>query len=232
MNAQAVLIIDVADSRQVNDFPAQRDDLLASLSRRHRSKGWCDADYVVTAWDEFQGLVIAPASLPWVIWDILLSVYPISLRMAIGGGEVERHAQGDQPINRSATGEAFYLAREAMDGLRKSRRVTLQARIAMRWNVPLIEAAGNGILRLVDVLVGRITRKQWDVIAAYEQLGKQTDVAQALEKSESTVSRSLASAHYWELRASLEDLASVLNLSYPSDGAEASSDEPSGSVIR
>ncbi len=207
MNAQVAVIVDVADSRRVKDFPAQRDGLLDALSQRHRQNGWCDSDYAVTAWDEFQGLVVAPASLPWVVWDILLTVYPVSVRIAIGGGHVERHAKGNKPINQSATGEAFYLAREAMESLRQSHRA---ARMALRWNEPLIEAAGSGILRLVDVLIARVTRKQWEVIAMYEQARKQADVALALGKSDSTVSRSLASAHYWEIQASLADLEAVL----------------------
>ena len=211
MDTQVALIIDVADSRRVEDFPAQRDDLLVTLSQRHRHKGWIAADYAVTAWDEFQALVVAPVSLPWVVWDILLQVYPVSLRIAIGGGEVEHYGKGNKPINQSATGEAFYLAREAMNGLRKPRHGAEQARMALRWNEPLIEAAGNGILRLADALIARITRKQWEIISMYEQFRKQADVAEALEKSESTISRSLSSAHYWEIQASLRDLASVLS---------------------
>ena len=231
MNAHVALIIDVAESRQVADFPAQRDDLLEALSQRHRRNNWCDADYAVTAWDEFQGLVIAPVSLPWVLWDILLSAYPVPLRIAIGGGQVERHTEGNQPINRSATGEAFYLAREAMEELRKPRRGTLNARMALRWNEPLIEAAGNGILRLLDVLVARITRKQWEVIALYEQVQKQAEVAEVLAKSESTVSRSLASAHYWEIRASLEDLEAVLKYRLESGISAAEDPHSPGETI-
>ncbi|TVQ40455.1 MAG: hypothetical protein EA370_03575 [Wenzhouxiangella sp.] len=220
MDTQVALIVDVADSRRIKDFPGQRDQLMETLSLRHRRNGWMDADYAVTAWDEFQGLLVAPASLPAMIWDLLLVVYPISMRIAIGGGAVERHPDQRLPINRAATGEAFFLAREAMETMRKSRRGAEQARMALRWNDPLIEAAGNAVLRLVDVLVGRITRKQWEVIAGYEQLRKQADVAAALQKSESTVSRSLSSAHYWEIRSSLEDFALVLRHRLTGDDAE------------
>lgn len=210
MSARVALIIDVVESRRIEDFQAQRDSLIASLSRRHRQRGWCDSDYAVTAWDEFQGLVATPAHLPWVLWDLWLNTRPVSLRVAIGGGGVEWHGPEHAPINEAVTGEAFFLAREAMEGLRQSHHAGPRPRVAARWNEPAIEAAANGILRLVDVLVGRISRTQWDVIAGYEQLRKQADVAEALHKSESTVSRSLASSQYWNLQASLKDLESVL----------------------
>jgi len=228
VDTQVALIIDVADSRRIKDFAGQRDQLIETLSLRHRRNGWTDADYAVTAWDEFQGLVVAPASLPALIWDLVLNVYPISLRIAIGGGAVERHADQRLPINRAATGEAFFLAREAMDALRNPRRGAEQARMALRWSDSLVEAAGNAVLRLVDVLVGRITRKQWEVIAGYEQLRKQADVAAVLQKSGSTVSRSLSSAHYWEIRSSLEDLTSVLRHRLAGNDSESSDEGLTG----
>ncbi|MCC5864323.1 MAG: hypothetical protein JJU31_04295 [Wenzhouxiangella sp.] len=228
MDTQVALIVDVADSRRIKDFPGQRDQLMETISLRHRRNGWMDADYAVTAWDEFQGLLVAPASLPALIWDLLLAANPVSLRIAVGGGLVERHPDRRLPINRAATGEAFFLAREAMETLRNPCRGAEQARIAMRWNDPLIEAAGNAVLRLVDVLVGRITRKQWEVIAGYEQFRKQTEVAKALEKSESTVSRSLSSARYWEIRSSLHDLASVLRYRLTGDETGDGDKAPAG----
>lgn len=228
MDTQVALIIDVADSRRIKGFAGQRDHLIETLSLRHRRNGWTDADYAVTAWDEFQGLVVAPASLPALIWDLLLAVHPISLRIAIGGGAVERHTDQRLPINRAASGEAFFLAREAMDALRNPRRGAERARIALHWNDSLVEAAGNAVLRLIDVLVGRITRKQWEVIAGYEQHRKQADVAAVLQKSESTVSRSLSSAHYWEIRSSLEDLASVLRHRLREDDVGSGDRGPTG----
>lgn len=210
MSARCAILIDVVESRGMKDFAEQRDRLVDTLSRRHRQRGWIQVDYAVTAWDEFQGLIERPDQLPWVLWDIWLQTYPIKLRIGLGGGNVERHGGGTRPLNEAVTGEAFFLAREALNRATAHKRGSALSRVVLCWNHGLIESAGNGILRLVDALVDRLTETQWESIAGYEQFRKQADVAEALAKSESTISRSLASAQYWRIRASLEDLERVL----------------------
>lgn len=223
MNARCVLIVDVVESRRIRDFAAQRDHLVTTLSRRHRQRGWIKLDYAVTAWDEFQGLVETPQKLPWVLWDLWLQTHPIKLRVGFGGGAVERHGDNGRPLNEAVTGEAFFLAREALEHARS--RTGAMSRVALRWNDEVVEAASNGVLRLIDALVGRFSKTQWQVISAYEELRKQSDVATALAKSESTISRSLSSAQYWRIRASLEDLEKVLSglLQVPEQAAASKS---------
>ncbi len=204
------IVVDVVESRRMKDFADQRDRLVETLSQRHRQRGWIQFDYAVTAWDEFQGLIERPDQLPWVLWDIWLQTYPIKLRIGLGGGNVERHGGGARTLNEAVTGEAFFLAREALDRATGRNRSSALSQVVLRWTHALIESAGNGILRLVDALVDRLTETQWDSIAGYEQFRKQADVAAALAKSESTISRSLASAQYWRIRASLQDLERVL----------------------
>lgn len=209
MNTYVVIIGDVEDSREAPDFARHRDRALGELSRRHRDAGWTDADYAVSTWDEFQVVLSVPAALPRVIWDIHRAFHPLRVRLAVGGGAVERLDDGGD-VNRSATGEAFYRAREALEGLSGRRHGTGRVRIAVGWNDPAVAASLNAALRLVDVLVGEITATQWEVIGHYESLGHQGEVARALEKSESTISRSLAAARYWEIQASLGDLNEYL----------------------
>lgn len=212
MRTRIALLADVQDSRGIENFAPLRDRALADLSRRHRERGWCEMDYAVTAWDEFQGLLSDPAALPHVLWDVWREFRPMRLRLAIGGGGVERMADApaDATVNTAFTGDAFYRAREALASLDAPRHGMSRVRIAAAWDDPLLEAACNSVLRLADALVGDITPRQWQVIDCYEKLGKQTEVAAALDKSESTISRSLASARYWELGASLNDLAQVI----------------------
>lgn len=212
MSDRVALIADVADSRRIDGFPARRDRLLSDLSKRHRASGWTEFDYAVTAWDEFQGLVEQPAVVPRVAWDFWCAFRPWSLRLALGIGPVERvsGASGSTPLNKAVTGEAFYRARAALDELDSPRHGMSRVRLRVGAPGDARAAACNAVLRLADALVQDITDRQWQVIERYERSGKQKQVATELDVAESTVSRSLASARYWELQASLSELADLL----------------------
>lgn len=212
MDDRIALIVDVADSRRIADFPERRDRLLAELSQRHRGSGWTGFDYAVTAWDEFQGLIDDPAALPRVVWDFWWTFRPWSLRLALGFGPVERVAGTDEalPLNQAVTGEAFYRARAALDALNSPRHGMSRVRLQVGAPDDARAMACNAVLRLADALVQDITERQWQIIGQYERSGKQTEVAAAVEVAESTVSRSLSSARYWELKASLAELGELL----------------------
>lgn len=213
MTHRAALIADVADSRRIADFARRRDCVLGDLSERHKAAGWTDFDYAVTAWDEFQGLVNAPAMLPRVAWDLWRAFRPWSLRLAFGIGPVERASSGDstQALNEAVTGEAFYRARAALELLDSPRHGLSRVRLQAGAPSDPRAMACNAVLRLADALVQDVTDRQWEVIERYEHSGKQTEVAAALGVAESTVSRSLASARYWEIRASLSELGKLLD---------------------
>lgn len=213
MSDCAALIADVADSRRIDGFPARRDRLLSELSKRHRARGWTRFDYAVTAWDEFQGLIEEPAHLPRIAWDFWRAFRPWSLRLALGIGSVERlsDAGASVPLNQAVTGEAFYFARAALEHLDSPPHGMSRVRLEVGAPKDARAVACNAVLRLADALVQDITDRQWQVIQRYEQTGKQTEVAAALGVVESTVSRSLASARYWELQASLSDLGELLD---------------------
>lgn len=212
MSEFVALIADVADSRQVEDFPRQRDRLLAKLSERHRGRGWSEYDYAVTAWDEFQGLLTTPRWLPGAVWELWRYFQPLSVRIGVGFGKVEfaPDATGRTPLNEAVTGQAFYHAREALDQL--DAPVHGMSRVRIRVVAPdsVVAATCNAVLRLADALVQDITGRQWQVIEHYERAGKQAEVAAELGVSSSTVSRTLASARYRELRTSLSELGEVL----------------------
>ncbi|WP_376694780.1 SatD family protein [Wenzhouxiangella sp. EGI_FJ10305] len=215
MNDRLALIADVADSRQIAGFPDRRDRLLGELSRRHRANGWTRFDYAVTAWDEFQGLIDQPSMLPRVVWDFWCAFRPWSLRLALGFGPVEPEVGADEgvPLNQAVTGEAFYLARAALEALDSPRHGMSRVRLRVGAPDDPRSMTCNAVLRLADALVQDITDRQWQIIERYEETGKQTEVAATLDVAESTVSRSLASARYWELKASLAELGELLSRS-------------------
>lgn len=214
MDTYIALIADVRHSRRSENFSEHRDRALHELSEVHRERGWIDADYVVTAWDEFSALIVQPTALPGAMWDVYKAFRPLTLRIGVGGGAVERHGARELPINTSATGEAFFLAREAVESLGERKQRTGSACIAVRWNSPAIEHALNASLRPLDLIISAITDTQWEAIEHFEESGRQDEVARKLGKSESTISRTLSTARYWDIRAALRDVGAFMSFEF------------------
>jgi len=213
MNTYVVVIADVVNSREFDDFADRRDQALQALQLQHSEQALTASDYAITAWDEFQVLLSAHQALPQVLWDLQREFYPLRLRLGIGCGEVQWARQQRDAVNESASGEAFFLARAALAAISDQARGSSRSEIMVRWQAPLMQHALNASLRLLDVLLADITVAQWQVIAAYEQFGRQDVVAEALDKTPSTISRTLRSANYWEIKASLDDLRLLLSSS-------------------
>ncbi len=210
MDTQVVIIADVINSRDFNDFARRRDQALQHLDEQHLQRELIDGRYAITAWDEFQVLLANHAALPAVLWDLVRVFYPLRLRLGIGCGQVERARASLQAVNEDASGQAFYLARAALDDIDASSRGSSRSEIKVNWPEDDMTHALNACLRLLHVLLDSITSSQWQVIVAYQQLQRQDAVAKQMGKTASTVSRSLQSSNYWEIVASLEDLRQLL----------------------
>lgn len=205
----AVLLVDVAGSSQLDDFPAGRDRRLRELTDRHRQRDWIAADYTVTAWDEFQSVLWREEMIPPILLDVRRIFAPWEVYVAVGLGEVSGWRSG-KPINEALGGAGFERARQAMDALKASkgekyRRLTLfQSDDADR------DALLNLVYGLHDSLLQQITRRQWETIALALELDSQEEVAARLDVQPSTVTRNLKRGHFWQLKDTADTLAALL----------------------
>jgi hypothetical protein len=223
MNAiTAVVICDVMNSRDVAMFKDARDSRLDALSKAHRAAGWIVAPYAVTAWDEFQGLTTGVAVAPRVMWSLVTAFHPLHLRIGIGIGAVETELVDDAPLNEAATGEAFFRARAALDLVKRGRDPRYDPSSQAASGDRSVDLFLNTTLHLTDALVARTTPSQWEVILEYERLGRQDRVAARLGKAESTVSRALKRAYYWQMVEAVTSMSEYLELRFPApDDARA-----------
>ncbi len=212
MNTHVAIIADVVNSREFDDFAARRDQALQVLQQLHNNQGLTASDYAITAWDEFQVLLSKPQALPQVLWDLQREFYPLRLRLGIGCGTVLWARRQRNAVNEAASGQAFILARTALEAISDQARGSSRSEIEVRWHEQDLQHALNASMRLLDVLLADITAAQWQVITAYEHFARQDAVAAALGKTPSTISRTLRSANYWEIKASLDDLRRLLSL--------------------
>ncbi|MEL7045746.1 MAG: hypothetical protein AAGL66_12095 [Pseudomonadota bacterium] len=202
------LLADVVHSTETADFVRGRDRRLKELSLRHRAEGRIRADYTVTAWDEFQTYTWDGASLPRVIIELRQLFMPWKLRIGVGGGQISGW-RSRRPINVALGGEAFERARDALESLTSSRN---KYRRMTRFRTG--DDAQDQLLDLVyglhDTLVQDTTVRQWETIGPAFRGASQDEIAELLSVGPSTVSRNLARGAYWQMKETIDVVASIL----------------------
>jgi len=195
----------------VEGFAAERDARLVSLSGRHLVERWIDVPYTITAWDEFQTVVTGPREVARVIWGLRLGFFPMHVRIGVGRGSITSMPEAHEALNAAGSGPAFGRAREAIEVL-KRRAGKYPVLTCFRGAEPNDEAVANGILRTIDTLLLRISRRQWETILEVERLSAQERAAVALGVDASTVSRSLRRAAYWQVKDAFDLLGAALDV--------------------
>lgn len=168
-----VLTIDQRRSRADEDRVPELLDELAPIR--------AESAFVRTAGDEVQGVLADPESVISVIGILLRSGL---WRCGIGAGPGELSFAEDAPDSRSGRGEAFVLAREALDSIKSSRQS-----IALRSGVEDRAAEGEALIRLIEAVSASRTRRQWEVIDAVEAESTMSGAARVLGVSASAVSQ-------------------------------------------
>ena len=182
----AVLTADVIHSRQWPRFASLRDGKLKRASVAHQRSGLVLGRYTVTTWDEFQNIASEPHDVPRLIFDLRRIFHPLQLRIGLGLGRVNQPIR--VPLNQ-AGGEAFVLAREAVEQLKTGRGEKFERMTFVRCAAAPLQELANLFYGLHDSLVGNITEKQWRTINAHIAAPNQDVAARKLGVSKSTVSK-------------------------------------------
>jgi len=112
-----VLIADIIKSKEIDN----RDKLQSELQNKldeisNNSKGLL-SPFTITLGDEFQAVYNKGQYLLKDIFNILVKIYPVSIRFSIGWGEITTDINKKSSIGMD--GEAFYNARDGLDRLKK-----------------------------------------------------------------------------------------------------------------
>jgi hypothetical protein len=194
----AVLIADVVASGARGSLRSLLHERLQRASRVHLRNKWLRLPYAVTAGDEFQAIAARLDAVPRLLLDLRVQLRPLSLRIGVGIGKVPGRIT--PPVNR-LDGEAFRLARQAIDSLKKPGAQATGSLTAFRTANEEFDATINLIYALQDTLVRQITEQQWNTIRARLKCRRIEDAARALELDTSTVSRNLKRGYYGQLVA-------------------------------
>jgi hypothetical protein len=186
--AYFVLIGDLVASRELDnraEVQSRFQDAIAFLNRTIGDQ--LTAPLGLTAGDEVQGLTREPQVFVDIITHTSESLAPVELSWGVGFGDLATSLADDVA---SLDGPCFHRAREAVD-LAKKRSSSLAVRGIEEPDGKML----SGIMNLIGSIRSAWTERQLEVVR--KSRGKmQKDVASSLNVEPSTISRTLALAHY------------------------------------
>ena len=125
----AALMFDIVESRQYQDRYDIQNILMNAVSYlNHLYRENIKKEVVSSAGDEFQGLFFNLQTAFLYIRKLQLLIYPIKIRCGIGFGEIKYDVE--TWLSSAFDGEAYYLARDAVNGIskRKSNAIVFNTR--------------------------------------------------------------------------------------------------------
>jgi hypothetical protein len=209
------IIGDIKASRTSGDRNALQSRLKQILSEINREyQKDIAAKFTITLGDEFQGLLLAGSNTIEIISRIERYLWPIRLRFGIGIGRITTEIDIERAIG--ADGPAFYLARSAIEYLKKNEKKNQAVESDIR-----IEAEGtnrettdllNTILFLVTAIIAEWSDRQrehiWSMLTHKET---QAELAQRLNVRQPAVQKTLSKGHYYAYREAMDTVGRALS---------------------
>ena len=197
-----VLLADVVGSRRIEDRAAFDKKLQAALQQANQT--FENAFFLpLQVWkglDEVAAVLSSPTELYTVISVIQEAVAPQKFRFVLVQGSIDV-----VPVSkdvREADGAAFHQAAEAMQNLKKEGLLFSCQTENRLWDI-----AYSTQLNLLLLLKDGWTERQRSIYEAYIKSGRQEKVAEALQVTQQTVSKTLQSiqaAQVQKLEAALQ----------------------------
>lgn len=213
-NPYIAIIGDIKNSKELEnrrDTQIKLNSVLNNINAKYKSV--ISAKFMITLGDEFQGLLCRGDGALDIIEEIQRAMYPVKIRFGIGVGQITTGINAEMAIG--ADGPGYYKAREAIEMLKNSeyRNKTQAAniRIEVEDDENSIAVMLNTIFSLMAVIQDNWSRRQREIVWAYEQYGgSQLECAERLNISQSSVQRSLINSNYYAYNDAKETLNTVL----------------------
>lgn len=213
-NPYIAIIGDIKNSKELEnrrDTQIKLNSVLNNINAKYKSV--ISAKFMITLGDEFQGLLCRGDGALDIIEEIQRAMYPVKIRFGIGVGQITTEINAEMAIG--ADGPGYYKAREAIEMLKNSeyRNKTQAAniRIEVENDENSITIMLNTIFSLMAVIQDNWSRRQREIVWAYEQYGgSQLECAERLNISQSSVQRSLINSNYYAYKDAKETVNTVL----------------------
>lgn len=119
MNKWLVVIADIIDSRRAANRQELQNALKHALGVVNARSESVVSPYTITLGDEFQAVLKSSDGLFADLWSILACIHPYKMRFSIAIGSISTDINTSSSVGMD--GEAFYLARDAIVLMKKSK---------------------------------------------------------------------------------------------------------------
>lgn len=160
------------------------------------------ANFTITLGDEFEVLLHNTAASFKIVQFVRQQMAPLELAVGIGIGQVSTDI--DRNFAGLSDGPAFYLAREAVKIAKRNR-----SRTQVKGDIPGIELI-NALIAFIQTCQNRTTSHQKRVVSLMLALNNQKKVAEMLSIKQSSVSKTLSAAYYYEINNAYIEIENYL----------------------
>ena len=200
----AAVIGDIRGSRLLGDRAEVQRRLEGAIRDINRQGPVRFASHLaITLGDEFQCLLFSPGDILALIDELDLVLTGIPVRYALGWGTLAT-ALTDPAIGMD--GPCFHLARAALDLGKRQRRWLTVAGFGDE-----ITGIANATLGLMGAIRGEWTQRQALIVAKSRRFKTQKALASELGVAESTISKSLRSAHLETMQSAQQAVGELLD---------------------
>lgn len=213
-NPYIAIIGDIKNSKELenrSDTQKKLNSLLNDINEKYQEV--IAAKFMITLGDEFQGLLCSGDGILDIIEEIQRQMYPVEIRFGIGVGQITTEINAEMAIG--ADGPGYYRAREAVEALKRSEQKSKTQAADVRIGIENDENSAaimlNTIFSLMAVIQNNWSDRQREIVWAYEQYGgSQSECAERLKISQSSVQRSLINSNYYAYKDAKETVNTVL----------------------
>ena len=171
------------------------------------------AKFTITLGDEFQGLLRSGGHAIDIMYEIERFLWPTRLRFGIGIGRITTEI--DREIAIGADGPGFYMARNAIEYLKKNEKknqaVDAEIRIEAEGDNQETSEMLNAILFLVTAIKAEWSERQreliWNMLTHKET---QVELAERMRIRQPAVQKSLSKGRFYTYREAMDTVERAL----------------------
>jgi len=194
-----VITADIINSRRHQNFENNLSKKITALEDEA-----IISKFTLSRGDEIQGVLNDWANTPEIVRKLRYYCQPLQLRVGIGIGNIE-----ENKIDKNSwkmNGEPFFLAREAVDEIKKIKKSST----ILKSGNNEIDKIINCIWLLIDVLERKWSEKQWKAIHLYEEKGTFEEAANIYGTTWQNVQKLCNTANYEEIHKAEKMLKNLI----------------------